>query len=146
MTRGSKPQPRDKRRRLRNLLIVAAIVVLALLLGWCGRGWFGGGSSGTSAAKHEPRSLTDQSVPQSTADAAPRPSRCQIRLDATGVSIAGAVASIDDVLARCRPAGEAEVLVTGDAVYGTVEQTTAALETAGIRVLFTQRPAPREPK
>lgn len=120
---------KDKRRS-RTSLIAAALVALAVWLGWCGRGYFlGGGDPGLGVEKQEPR--------PATADATR--ARCLLRVDAQGITIAGDRVDLPTAIARCQPAGEAELTVTGDARFGTVDELRADLEHAGIRVFEAKR-------
>ena len=122
---------RDKRKQGR-LVIAGAIVAMALLLGWCGRGWFGGGDGNAppgDSAQSPPRAETTEQ-----ADA-----RCEIRVDATGLYLNGARSAVPEAVAACKQHGEAHVLITGDAVYGTVQQLEAGLSEADIRVFEAQR-------
>ena len=121
---------KKKKSRLR-LLILAALVIAALLLGWCGRGWLGGGKSGderkaTTKAKIQPAAALPL-------DAGPAP-RCRLRVDKVGIQLNGAPSTIPGAVAGCKAPGEAELVVTGEAKYGTVEALKKELGSAGIRI------------
>lgn len=62
---------------------------------------------------------------------------CKLRVDANGISQAGkAISGVNSAVAACRAmnASQAEILSTGDAIYGTVEHLKQALMTAGFMV------------
>lgn len=121
---------KNAKRRSRTSLIAAALVALAVWLGWCGRGYFlGGGDPGLGVEEQQPR--------PATADAAP--ARCVLRVDSQGITVAGDRVDLPTAIARCQPSGEAELTVTGDARFGTADDLRAALERANIRVYEAKR-------
>jgi hypothetical protein len=121
----------QKKRRLRWAIIGAAVVA-ALLLGWCGRGWFGGGSSGDEAASKK-KDGEIRPVMSSTTDAG-KVARCRVRIDENGITVDGATVSVAAAVEACRASGEAELVTTGLAKYGTVEALDEALGGAGVKV------------
>jgi hypothetical protein len=137
---------KEKPRRLRTLVLLAilAALVLAVLYVRCGHGFGlgGGGGSGLSpgsgtgsgtAIGSGPASAAPKDAAPAPGDAAP-PAHCALRIDATGITLAGAPATQDAAVAACKSAGAADVLVTGDAVQGTWDQLRASLTAAGVSV------------
>jgi hypothetical protein len=105
---------------------LAALLVAALLFLRCGTELgFGDGE--------------DEAPPSPIADAAPpvadaAPARCQLRLDGDGLTLAGAVVSVQDAVEACRAAGAAELVVTGDASFGLRERLRSALREAAVEL------------
>lgn len=130
----------NKKRRLR-WMIAGGAVAAALLLGWCGRGWFGGGGSGDEADDAEQQGEIRPAMAAPPVDAGKAP-RCRVRIDEAGATVGGQVATAEEVIAACTPSGEAELVTTGLARYGTVEAIEKALEGAGVRIyrVGTKRP------
>ena len=80
------------------------------------RGWGGGGrSSGEPGGRH-----------------------CSLRLSSTGLTRDGESTTAIEAAEWCR-GGTAEVLVTGDATMGELEDLHSALEAAGVRVVEVGR-------
>jgi hypothetical protein len=129
---------KKKKKKLR-LLILGGLVAAAILLGWCGRGWLGGGDSGDERKKADEAKVRPAVAVAVDAGSAPR---CRLRVDKAGVHLNGAVSSVEAVVAACKAVGEAELLVTGEAKYGSVEELKDALEKAGVRI-FTAGAKPR---
>ena len=92
---------RNKKRRSRKSLLAAAVIAIAVWMGWCGRGYFlGSGSSGTDAADRDPSAAAAR-------DAAP--ARCRIRVDANGVQLGGARVTVGKAVEACKASGEADL-------------------------------------
>lgn len=126
---------KNKKSRLR-LLILGGVVIAALLLGWCGRGYFGGGKSGDEhATKDKAKIRPAVAVP---VDAGL--TRCRVRVDSKGVHLNGAAVAIDELVATCKKTGEAELVVTGDAKFGAVEELQTKLGAAGVRIYSAAGP------
>lgn len=133
----SRNQP--KPRRLRKLLVLAAIagaLVLAVLYATCGHGFGVGGGGGVGLSPGS-GSGTGTGAAART-DAAPP--RCALRVDAAGVHVDGKLVDEAAAIAACKPAGAADVLVTGDAVQGTWDHLRAALDAAGIATFVRGAP------
>lgn len=74
-----------------------------------------------------------QSVGTGRAGTAPTPPQHpRIRIDASGITIDGTPAGIGDAVSRALRAGGADVVVTGDARQGDVDQLLAALRASGV--------------
>jgi hypothetical protein len=118
-------------RRRAAKVALGGVIGLAVALGWCGRDWFigAGGWSGLL-----PESLQRQ-VEQLVDDAPPAPSRCRLRIDGAGLQLDLQPATVEQAVERCRASGEAELVITGEARYGTVQQVEQALREAGVRVV-----------
>lgn len=121
------------RKRLIFWLILLALVIAAILFLRC-RGSLGLGGSGDETSRDQkptgqPATLADTPGP---ADAALP--RCQLRLDANGLTIAGKPGEIADAIAACKAPRAADLIVTGDANFGAAQDLEAALKTAGIEV------------
>lgn len=123
----------DRRQMRRKLLLWALLVgaiVLAALYLTCGRG-FGLGVPGKG--KGEGSGPGSVSPLLSTADAGPR--RCEIRIAVAGISVDGKPATVGEAVAACKGA-KAEVLVTGGAREGDLEDLKAAFDRARIPILW----------
>ena len=139
---------KEKPRRVRTLfwLALLAAIVLAVIYARCGHGFGLGGGGGTglspgsgtgsgTASGSGTAAAAARDAAVAAADAAP--ARCALRVDATGITLAGATATPvtkEAAVAACKPAGAADVLVTGDAVEGTWVELRAALTAAGVSV------------
>jgi hypothetical protein len=104
------------RRRLRRRLVWLAIwgtaIVLAAIYLRCGRGWGTGGkgpgSGGTaSSSDHH---------------------RCMLRVSAGGITVDDKPATREQAVGRCKVAGGADVIVTGDARQGDWDELRRALD------------------
>jgi hypothetical protein len=126
------------RRRLRRKLFAWGLVIAAIVLGvtylTCGRGWGLGG-------KGKGEGPGPGSGSQLAADAGP--TRCTIRIAATGITVDGKPATRDEAVAACKPTTGAEVTVTGDARQGDWDDLRVALEAAGITIFTKQGSAGR---
>ena len=125
---------KTNKRRVR-LLIIAAAVAAALLLGWCSRGWFGAGT-GSDEAKQASKTQP-QPVAQLPVDAGP--SGCRLRIDKSGVQLDSKPITIDDAVTACKVAGRADLVVTGESKYGAVEELKRKLTSAGVRFYTASR-------
>jgi hypothetical protein len=103
------------------LLLLAAAIALYLYFEGGGFG-IGLGERGESADREAP------------ADAAVEVAACELRLDASGLSLVDRGVSVEEAAAACAPAGRAILKVTGDALYGDFERTQAGLTELGIDV------------
>ena len=127
-------------RMLLLAVVAGALVFLGTLLGECGLGTgLGPGlkgltpGAGTAASATPTASVTATATPTATASAAP--SSCRLRLDRDGLTLDGKPTGIADVIESCKRAGKAELVTTGDAVYGDHEKLRKALHEAGVFVL-----------
>ncbi|HSK01938.1 MAG TPA: hypothetical protein VK932_11880 [Kofleriaceae bacterium] len=126
----------DRRQMRRKLvfwaLLVGAIVLAALYL-TCGKG-FGLGGKGKGAGKGEGAGPGPGSVqPLLSAPVDAGPIRCEVRVAASGITVGGKPATVDEAVAACKAATGTDVLVTGGARQGDWEDLKAAFERAGIR-------------
>jgi len=79
--------------------------------------------------------ITSTAPPTSPASAgAPRPSPCALRLDAWGLRLDGAEVDIPTAVERCKPSGQADLTLEGNASAWLYAQLLAALGTAGVRI------------
>lgn len=123
----------DKRRRWWWwwLAIAAAIIAAILLLRCAGVGFGGAAADRETADTPAPQSLADPP----TSGVPTR--RCQIRVDSTGISLAGTHIETADIGARCKVG--VELTVTGDARFGDAEAVREAVRAAGIDLLDRSR-------
>lgn len=116
----------EKRARRRKIIILAVVVAaMALMLSYlqCGSGFgFGGGAGAGAGGKGSAKQAVDD----------PKAKRCTVRLDAGGMKLEGKKATQDEIVAACKKAGRADVVVTGDARQGDWDALRAALDEAGI--------------
>ncbi|MBE7449817.1 MAG: hypothetical protein HS111_13215 [Kofleriaceae bacterium] len=121
-------------------LIAIAVIVLAIVLIRCAGG-FGVGKGGDQGlAGRAPRALrSDLGVDGGPAAA---PARCAVRVDASGVSLGGAPATVVAVVTACQATSGADVVVAGDARQGTWDELRGALEAGGVPVLVRGAGAP----
>ncbi len=112
----------------RTVAVVGGGALLLLLL-LRGKGWGLGGQSGSN----------HQGATSEGSSPAP-PARCAVRVDAAGIQLDGAPADLNATVASCRAAGVADVLVTGAAIQGVVDQLLTALRAAGV-VLHVANPS-----
>jgi hypothetical protein len=111
---------RMRRRRLVFVGAAAALVAIAIYFVTCGHG-FGLGGHGVGSGV----------APASDAG----PSRCLVRVTATGYSVDGkAGVTRDVVVAACTKTSGADVTVTGDAREGEWTELRTALEAAHVAV------------
>ncbi|HTM22326.1 MAG TPA: hypothetical protein VL172_17520 [Kofleriaceae bacterium] len=127
---------KKQRRPLRLILLsaLAGAIVLAILYLRCGPGGFGiGGGKGNSVGKGDD---SKKGLSASAADAgvAARPA-CKVRLDATGITLAGKATTLADAVQSCKQAGSADLTVTGDAAFGKRKELRDGLHEVGIPVL-----------
>jgi len=145
---------RGQPRRFRPFftLVLLAMVALAIMYMQCGDD-FGLGGVGSGDGKggagdvadrdrdrsEEPREKSD--VRPAVGSAARKRLRCQLRLDASGLTIDGEPATVDEAVTECKEAG-ADLTVTGDAPFGKSEEVPKALEEGGVEVFVRKRPVP----
>lgn len=121
---------RQRRRKLLFLAVVVALIVAAVLYLRCGAGWgLGGGKGKGEGGKGSAAAVSD--------DAGAK--RCVLRVDATGISLAGEPATLDAAVTACKAAGGAEVRVIGDATQGVWDDLRAALDAAGVPTLLQEK-------
>lgn len=136
-------QQRSTGGRLFIWAFVLGILVAALLYVRCGEGLGfgpGGGAGGDDDHDQAKQETTGGEVRPAVGEPV---RRCQLRVDATGVALDGKPAEIDAAVAACKQAGGgAELIITGDAVYGTQEELKAALDRAGVPVLVRDPATP----
>jgi hypothetical protein len=123
---------RRMRRRLFGWTFVLGAIALAASYLTCGQGFGLGGKGPGKGEGSGPGSGSVQAL-ISPDDAGP--SRCQIRIAASGITVAGKPATVDEALAACKGVTAAEVLVTGGAREGDWEDLKAAFDHAGIQIL-----------
>ena len=126
----------DRRRVRRRLLLWAALlgaIVLAVMYLTCGSG-FGLGGAGKGAGSGAGPGSGSVAPLLSAVDAGPR--RCEIRVVASGVTVDGQPATVAEAAAACKGAVAAEVLVTGGARAADRDALKAALDAAGVQILW----------
>ena len=134
-----------RRRRPVGLLLFLALLGALLLYFRCGDGLGLGlglwpGEEGASDPDRSAAEVRDEVVPATgelrpaVGGEVPPARRCQLRLDGGGLTVDGESTDATGAVARCRTAGAADLVVTGDAVYGQLESLRAALEGAGVPV------------
>lgn len=134
-------QQRSTGGRLVIWAFVLGLLVAAMMYLRCGEGFGFGPGGGDSDDGKKGEATRDQISPAVGGEPA---RRCQLRLDANGVTLDGKPAEIDAAVAACKTAGGAELVTTGDALHGAVEELKAALERAEVPVLVRDRAtAPR---
>ena len=109
-----------------------------------GLGPGGGGGVGSEARdgdRVDRADRTDEAEPAAdeTRKAAGAVRRCQLRLDAKGLTMNGDETSVDDAVSACKKAGGAELTATGDAVIGELQRVREALDRAGVEVFERSR-------
>ena len=141
----SRPQ---RRGRLTPWVLVAGLVAAAVLYLRCGDGFGFGRGDGKGDGKGE---VKKKPAGDATGVLGGAAIRCQLRLDAAGLHVDGAAAasSVEDAVRACKAAGGAELVATGDAVFGELEKVREALDQAGVSVFVrdpaagTQAPPPK---
>lgn len=119
---------------------VLGILVAALMYLRCGEG-FGFGPGGGEGDNED--SERDKAKESDLRPAVGEPARrCQLRLDAKGITLDGKPAELDAAVSACKEAGGAELVTTGDAVFGTQEELKSALDRAGVPVLVRDPATP----
>jgi hypothetical protein len=113
----------QRRRRVLFAAVIAALIAAAVMYLHCGAGWgFGGSGNGSGKA----------SGSGSAKQAVKAPESCEVKLDAGGLKVDGAAAALDQVVAACKKAGRAEVVVTNSAREGDRAALRDALDEAGV--------------
>jgi hypothetical protein len=69
-----------------------------------------------------------------------QPPRCQVRLDATGLTLAGSPSERAAAVAACAKAGAADVVVTGEAPQGAWDALKGELDKAGVKTYVRGAP------
>jgi hypothetical protein len=139
---SARERARRRRRLARLLFWLGAIgaLVLAVMLVRCGGGFGFGDGKGLGGGKGKGPS----SGSAGQAAGALAPARCQLRVDAAGVSLAGKPTTIAAAVTACGATTGADVLIT-DARQGTWDELRAALDAAGIPSLVRGAAAPSPP-
>lgn len=137
-------QQRSTGGRLLIWAFVLGLLAAALMYLRCGEGFGFGPGGGDKDEGEGDRAVEEALRPAVGGEPA---GRCQLRVDAKGVTLDGKATELDAVVAACKKAGGAELVATGDAVYGTVEELKTALDRAGVPVLVRDpatapRPSP----
>jgi len=122
---------RQRRRRRLFAAAVIAVLIIALLAIRCGGGFGLGGGAGLGGGR---------GGAGTGSGSATTPARCQLRVDATGVTVDGKPATPAAAVAACR--GGADVVVTGDARQGTWDELARALAAAGVATAVRGAGAP----
>lgn len=133
--------PPPRRGRLTPWVLVAGLIAAAILYLRCGDGFgFGRGDGEGSGARKDDSERTDR--PATPTGAVGSAARCQLRLDVAGLHLGGGKATVttEEAVRACKEAGGAELVATGDAVFGELERVRAALDAAGVSV-FVRDPA-----
>lgn len=144
-------RPPRPQRRSRPFLLVLLLGAAGALFYYmqCGDGFGlgpgGGGGVGSEARdgdRVDRADRTDEATPEaddSTRRAVGAVRRCELRLDAKGLTMSGVETSIDDAVSACKKAGGAELTATGDAVIGELQRVRDALDRAGVEVFERSR-------
>jgi hypothetical protein len=134
------------RRKVARVGIVGGLIAaLAVLVPWkkCG-GELGlpGFRGGEGGIDDTPRSVATEPGSEREPPPSPmaQPPRCQVRLDASGLTLAGSPAERTAVIAACKEMGAADVVVTGDAAQGQWDALREALEKAGVKAYVRGAP------
>lgn len=145
---------RGQPRRFRPFftLVLLGTVALAIMYLRCGEDFgLGGGGSGDGKGgasdvadrdgdrSEEPGEKSD--VRPAVGSAARKRLRCQLRLDAGGLSLDGSPTTVEKAVRECKEAG-ADLTVTGDAEFGKSEEVPKELEQGGVEVFVRKRPVP----
>jgi hypothetical protein len=125
---------RRVRRRILLWLLLLAAIVLAIYYGTCGAGsgigkGKGAGEGPGPGSNASALLASDAGIP-----------RCAILLAASGITEDRVASTPQETVARCKAAGAADVIVTGDTRQGDWDALRAALEAANIAIFK------REPK
>lgn len=116
-----------KKKRKLPLFLVLILGILGFLL-WLISGGLLGSDFGLGLGSGD-------DTAEESADAGP----CKLRLDKAGLTLDGEAVPIEAAVAECKKSGEALLVVTGDANYGELERTRAALEAAGVSVMSKEQ-------
>ena len=141
----SRRRQRSTGGRLLIWAFVLGLLVAAMMYLRCGEGFgFGPGGGGDGEESEKGEAARDEVRPAVGGQPA---GRCQLRVDASGVTLDGKPAEVDAAVAACKKAGGAELTATGDATYGTVEALRSALDREGVPLLVRDpatapRPSP----
>lgn len=88
----------------------------------------------------EPGEKSD--VRPAVGSAAAKRRRCELRLDASGLSLDGSPSPVEKAVTECKEAGGAELTVTGDALFGESQKVRKALDEAGVEVFVREGAVP----
>lgn len=113
---------------------VVGLIVAAVLYLRCGDGFGFGRGDGTGKAK-EVQDAVEKASTQPAASLRP----CQLRLDGAGLSLGDRRVRVEEAVRACKETSGAELVATGDAVYGELERLRETLERAGVKV-FVRHP------
>lgn len=114
---------RQVRRKIIVWFVALAAIVVAIMYGTCGGGWGFGKGSGDGDGKREAVTKPPD-----------EPRRCAIFVAKEGITVDGTPATRDQVVATCKRANGADVIVAGDARRGDWDDLKAALDAARIEV------------
>jgi len=146
---------RGQPRRFRPFftLVLLAMVAAAIMYLRCGDELGFGGGDGSSVGSgdgkadvakgdrsDEPGEKSD--VRPAVGSAARKRARCELRLDAGGLSLDGSPTGLEKAVKECKDAGGAELTVTGDALFGESEKVRKALDEAGVEVFVREGAVP----
>jgi hypothetical protein len=146
---------RGQPRRFRPLftLVLLAMVAAAIMYLRCGDEFGLGGSTGGSVGDgkqgeaerdrgDQPGDGKSDIRPAAGSGAAAKQRlRCELRLDASGLTLDGEPATPKEAADECKKVG-AELTVTGDAKFGESEKVRKALDEAGVEVFVREGAAP----
>ena len=118
---------RRARRRLLTFIVLMGAAIAALFYLRCGKGWGTGGKREADGPKGI-AALPDAG-----------PTRCALRLTATGLTLDGKPTTREAAIAACKRTTGADVLISGDARQGDWDALRGALEAASIE-FFTREP------
>jgi hypothetical protein len=119
----------DRRQQRRKVVLILALVgaiILAVTYYSCGQGWgLGGAGKGEGSGPGSVKGLVslDAGVQQ-----------CEVKLSPGGILVDGVKATRAGAVAKCKAAGRAMVIVTGDTVQGEWDALKKALEAAHVEV------------
>jgi hypothetical protein len=146
---------RGQPRRFRPFftLVLLAMVAGAIMYLRCGDELGLGGGSGSGVGDGDGKGdvvkgeRSDESgeksdVRPAVGSAARKRARCELRLDAGGLSLDGSPTGLEKAVKECKDAGGAELTVTGDALFGESEKVRKALDEAGVEVFVREGAVP----
>ncbi len=131
-------KPGKRRRWLRLAVLIGIALLLLFVLTWknCRQGiGLGGSPAPRNERQNDPANAMAPDAPSMAVPSMEAQAPCQIRVDAVGILVNGKTAATPQAaVAACAPSRRAVILVTGDAVYGQVEQLEQALRGAQIEI------------
>ncbi|MBU1070021.1 hypothetical protein KJ975_10685, partial [Myxococcota bacterium] len=131
-------KPGKRRRWLRLAVLIGIALLLLFVLTWknCRQGiGLGGSPAPRNERQNDPANAMAPNAPSMAVPSMEAQAPCQIRVDAVGILVNGKTADTPQAaVTACAPSRRAVILVTGDAVYGQVEQLEQALRAAQIEI------------